>query len=69
MTRILHLETSTEVCSVCLSEGNDVVVLKESQIANSHSSMLTILIKECMAEAGWTYSGLHAVAVSSGPGS
>ena len=69
MTRILHLETSTEVCSVCLSEGKNVVLLKESRVVNSHSSLLTLLIRECMIEAGWTFSGLHAVAVSSGPGS
>jgi tRNA threonylcarbamoyladenosine biosynthesis protein TsaB len=69
MTNILHIETATQVCSVALSSGNELVLLKESNEKNNHSASLTVFIDEIMKAAGLPYGSLDAVAVSMGPGS
>ncbi len=69
MPRILHIETSGEICSVALSEKDQLIGQKESEEQRSHASMLTLLIDEMMKEAGIGFPMLDAVAVSKGPGS
>ncbi len=70
MARILNLETATTNCSVSISEGNDIVCLKENNAINySHSEQLHIFIKEALQEASLSFTDLDAVAVSKGPGS
>jgi tRNA threonylcarbamoyladenosine biosynthesis protein TsaB len=69
MPLILQLETSTEVCSVALSKNGIVLYLAESDKSNSHTEMLTMLIQECMANTGYNYAQLDAIAISQGPGS
>lgn len=66
---ILNIESSTGVCSVSISSGNDIVSFRESKTDRSHASMLTVFIEEVMEESGIGTKGLAAVAVSSGPGS
>jgi tRNA threonylcarbamoyladenosine biosynthesis protein TsaB len=67
--RILHLETTAAVCSVALSMGEELLVLKEHQEPNAHSRVLLTLVDLAMEEAGWSPSQLDAVALSAGPGS
>ncbi|MBI1192573.1 MAG: tRNA (adenosine(37)-N6)-threonylcarbamoyltransferase complex dimerization subunit type 1 TsaB [Bacteroidetes bacterium] len=69
MERILHLETTAAVCSVALSQGPDLVVLKEHQEANAHSKVLLSLVDQAMQQAGWSPRQLDAIALSAGPGS
>ncbi len=70
MARILNLETATTNCSVSISEGNDIICLKENNaISYSHSEQLHIFIKEALREASLSFTDLDAVAVSKGPGS
>jgi len=69
MERILHLETTAAVCSVALSLGSQLVVLKEHQEANAHSKVLLSLVDQAMQEAGWSRQQLDAIALSAGPGS
>lgn len=69
MALILCIETATPVCSVALVKGNDVVALKESTQKNAHSSLLTLLIQDLLAETSLSPHDLNAVAVSKGPGS
>ena len=64
--RILHIETSTKVCSVALSEGGTVVFEKASFEGPSHASLAGLFVEEAMSVAKGT---LDAVAVSAGPGS
>jgi len=66
---ILHIETSTEVCSVALSRGNVCLSVKESAEGRNHASLLTLLIDELLHSHDISASGIDAVAVSSGPGS
>lgn len=70
MARILNLETATTNCSVSISEGNDIVCLKENNAINySHSEQLHVFIKEALDEASLSFSDLDAIAISKGPGS
>lgn len=66
---ILNLEAATDVCSVCISKGEEVLSLKEAAGSNAHSKVITMLIEECLHKAGLGLNELNAVAVSSGPGS
>ncbi len=70
MALILSLETSTKVCSVCLSENDNIIVKKELFEANSHATHLTVFIQDLFNENNnYTINDIDAVAVSSGPGS
>ena len=69
MPKILNIETATDICSVCLSQGEKIVAFAESNETFTHASMVTILIQQCLTEAHLTLSELDAVAVSQGPGS
>jgi tRNA threonylcarbamoyladenosine biosynthesis protein TsaB len=69
MALILNLETTTEVCSVCLSLDGAVVQQLESSASFAHASELTLLIQRLMATTNHSLSVLDAVAVSEGPGS
>ena len=64
MALILLLETSTDVCSVALSKNGIVINIEESLEANTHTEKLTILIKQCLDGAGYSFKALDAVALS-----
>jgi tRNA threonylcarbamoyladenosine biosynthesis protein TsaB len=67
---LLHIETSTKVCSVALSKDGNLVVEKTLSTAEySHSENLTVFIQEIMDFAKIGFDDLLAVAVASGPGS
>ena len=42
---ILSIETSTNICSVCLSLDEDIVAYRENKEKNAHSRMLSIMIE------------------------
>lgn len=69
MNYILHIDTSTEVCSVALSESNQLLALRESCEAMSHGANLSVFIRELLAENNLKVNHLSAIAVSRGPGS
>lgn len=69
MVRILSLETSTTVCSVALHENEKLIASAEVHREYSHGSKLAILIADVMKSAGTELEEIHAIAVSSGPGS
>lgn len=70
MPVILHIETSTRVCSVGVSVDGKLVALKEDNSQNySHSSVLTPFIEDTLRQAAVDIKELSAVAISMGPGS
>ena len=69
MPLILSIETATDVCSVALSEGEEVLSLREDLKGRSHASLLTTFIHDVIKEAEVELSSLDAIAVSKGPGS
>ncbi len=69
MAYILHIETATTVCSVALSNKDQLLFSKELDDGYTHAENLHIFIQEALQEAGITTTQLQAIAVSKGPGS
>lgn len=65
----LLIETATEICSVALSKGTEIIGLKEDSNTNSHAKKLLPFIDEVLKANNMTSKDLNAVVVSSGPGS
>jgi tRNA threonylcarbamoyladenosine biosynthesis protein TsaB len=70
-TLLLSLETSSPVCSVALHRVADGSLVGQSELRldKSHSTHLTVLIAQLLANTGYRLADLAAVAVSDGPGS
>lgn len=66
---ILCIETSTTMCSVCVTDGDVVLAIKEINNGFSHAENLHVFIQDVLKEAGVTVKQLNAVAISKGPGS
>ena len=69
MSCILQIETSTNVCSVAVSEDGKVIFDKADRTGNNHAEALGSFVDEAMSFADSHAIPLDAVAVSSGPGS
>jgi tRNA threonylcarbamoyladenosine biosynthesis protein TsaB len=69
VTYILHIETATDICSVAISEKDQLLAHCESSEPNQHSKELTLLIAAVLEKANLKMSDLAAVALSGGPGS
>lgn len=69
MPTFLQLETSTDICSVAISRDGTLISIAESQVLNSHSEVITLLIEACLNESGLTIQEIDAIAISDGPGS
>lgn len=63
---ILHIETSTNVCSVAVSEGSECLFFKMNDEGMNHAALLSVFIQEALESV---HKKLDAVAVSAGPGS
>lgn len=66
---ILHIETSTNVCSVALSEDAYCLFSKSNAEGMNHAALLSVFIAEALEVLKVSGKKLEAVAVSSGPGS
>ena len=69
MSCILHLETSTKVCSVALSENGQLIFHKEDLDGPNHASVCGVFVDEALSFANSHAIPVDAVAVSEGPGS
>ncbi len=70
MPYILHLETSTQQCSVALAKDGKCISKKKLLTENfSHSEKLHLFIQDVINETGIVISDLEAIAISKGPGS
>lgn len=69
MSSILHIETSTHVCSVALSANGKVILNKENFEGQSHATLLGVFVQEAMTYVRQNKLRLDAISVSSGPGS
>lgn len=66
---ILHIETSTNVCSIAISENGKCIFSKANFDGMSHAALLSVFIKEALDEIKMSSKVIDAIAVSSGPGS
>lgn len=69
MNYIISIETATPTCSIALHNSGNLVALKELHVEKSHAEMLTIMIRDLIAESGILFKELKAIAISRGPGS
>jgi len=66
---LLLIETATEICSVALSFGDDIIAVQEGNDGNSHSKNLIPYIDAALKQGHKSLQDLDAVVVSIGPGS
>ena len=70
MSIILNIETSSTNCSVSISDGGEIISLKEQNFEKySHSKSLHVFIDELFKKIKFSPKDLSAVSVSEGPGS
>jgi len=69
MACILHIETSTNVCSVAVSEDSHIIFTKEDDGGPNHAVSLGVFVDEALSFIDSHAIPLDAVAVSGGPGS
>ena len=68
-TIILHIEASTECCSVALSQDGNIFFERTSHDDRSHAKVLAPFVQEALETADSQGAKINAVALSSGPGS
>ena len=66
---ILLIDTATEVCSVALSRGAEILAVEESHDGNSHAKRLISFIENVLKVAVVSKKEIDAIALSIGPGS
>ena len=69
MSTILHIETSTEVCSVAVSEDSHVIFQQDNHSGLGHAEKLGTMVDEALSFTDNHAIPFDAVAVSCGPGS
>lgn len=69
MSCILHIETSTDVCSVAVTQDGACIFSKEDHEGPNHAVNLGVFVDEAMSFTDNHAIPFDAVAVSSGPGS
>ena len=69
MSTILHIETSTNVCSVAVSEDSQVIFQQDDHSGLGHAEKLGTMVDEALSFTDNHAIPFDAVAVSCGPGS
>lgn len=69
MATILNIETSTDVCSVALTSEGQVLEHRENYEGQTHATLLSQYVKDCLLYARTRELAVDAIAVSIGPGS
>lgn len=67
--KILAVDTSSKICSVCILEDQNVLLEKHTNDEKTHSQNLMPLIDELFKEANLTLDDIDLLACSQGPGS
>ena len=68
-TIILHIEASTEICSVALSQDGHVFFERVNRDDRSHAKVIAPFVEEALQTADSPGAKINAVALSCGPGS
>lgn len=69
MSKILCIDTATDICTVSIFEGDKCLSFRDSKEDRSHAVQLAVFIDEVLKEKNLEVADLDAVAVSKGPGS
>lgn len=66
---ILCIETANAITSVAISKNGNCLAVKEIIESNKAADKLHLLTEDLLKEANLSFSQLHAIAISAGPGS
>ena len=69
MAYLLHIESTSTVCSVAISKDADLISIKELDNGYTHAENLHVFIDDLLKENALKPNDLNAVSISSGPGS
>ncbi|MFI3327822.1 MAG: tRNA (adenosine(37)-N6)-threonylcarbamoyltransferase complex dimerization subunit type 1 TsaB [Rikenellaceae bacterium] len=69
ITKILAIESGTEICSVGVAYNGQIVALRESNVGRDHAKSVAQFAHEVLEECALEVKDLDAVAVGKGPGS
>ncbi len=69
MAYLLHIESTSTVCSVAISKNADLLAIKELNNGYTHAENLHVFIDELLKENALKPIDLQAISISSGPGS
>lgn len=66
---LLALETATDVCSVALFRGEELLAVHETRAPRLHNRLLSVLVEQLLQNLDLKAADLQGVGLSSGPGS
>lgn len=66
---LLHIESTSTVCSIAISKDDELVALKELNNGYTHAENLHVFIEQLLKETTLSSNDLNAISISSGPGS
>lgn len=69
MAYLLHIESTSTVCSVAISKDNELIAIKEINNGYTHAKNLHVFVEQLFFETSLQAKDLNAISVSSGPGS
>lgn len=69
MAYLLHIESTSTVCSVAISKDAELIGIKEINNGYTHAENLHVFIEQLLEETSLQAKDLNAISVSSGPGS
>ena len=69
MAYLLHIESTSTVCSIAISKDDELVALKELNNGYKHAENLHVFIEQILKETTLSSNDLNAISISSGPGS
>ena len=69
MANIIHIDTSTDICSVALSQEGLCIFNREDHEGPNHARVLAPMVEEAIGLADSRGVKLDAISVSAGPGS
>ena len=69
MSLILHIDTSSALCSVCIAENGKLIAEKSATEENLHAKDISAMITGVLKIATIPKESIKAVAINGGPGS
>ena len=69
MALLLHIDTSTDLAGICLSEDETILSYSENKQQRDHASWIQPAIRQLMNDNARTLHQLNGIGVTSGPGS
>lgn len=66
---LLHINSTTTICSVAISRAQQLLDIQETTEANSHTEVITLFIEDLLRRNSISVKDLSAIVLASGPGS